>query len=312
MSDNEIIILIICGAGVLTGLTNYVVTCDLSRPIKENCIKLLSSILLSTCASFTIPLFLQILSNNLLDKPNFKGELILCGFCILAGFFSKRFLEDLYAKVRNLERKVDKRDEETDNKLNQTESKLNQTAKNTEAINKKIEDLEESIEEVEPDIMKNEIAESLKLNSTVEFNESEIESLSKSLFSPKYSLRTIKGISDESKIPEGKVRLVMEHLKNFGFAENKDGADGKTYWRLLKYPIKIYSANYGITGHYVDVASKINQMIAAGDYTGIASQTFLGIPDPAPGIVKKLKVHYRIQGKEKDLTVNEGDQFRIE
>jgi hypothetical protein len=104
----------------------------------------------------------------------------------------------------------------------------------------------------------------------------------------------------------------MNHLKYFGFAETKIGADGKTYWRLLKYPIKIYSANYGIAGHYADITSIINSMISKGEYQGVATQTFFKIPDPAPGIAKKLKVHFRIQGKEKDFTVNEGEIFKIE
>jgi hypothetical protein len=305
MTNNETIVAIIIGAGLLTGTTNYFMTCDLKLKTSENWVKFFASIFLSTCASLTVPLFLQILSNNLLDQASFKSTLIFTGFCILAGFFARRYLDDLYAKLKNLENKVDKQEEET-------EKKLTQTAKDTEAVNKKVEDLEESIEEVEADNIPNEILESLKTDTTFNINDNEISDLIKALNSPKYSLRTLNGISKESKISLDRLRPFMDHLKHFGFAESKVGTDGKTYWRLLKYPIKIYSANYGIAGHYADVAPIIKKMISQGDYHGIATQAFLGIPDPAPGIVKKLKVHYRIHGKEKDFTVDEGDPFRIE
>jgi uncharacterized protein YoxC len=305
MTDNQIIIVIIFGTGILTGTTNYFLTCDLKLNTRENWVKFFASVFLSTCAALTVPLFLQILSNNLLDQASFKNKLIFTGFCILAGFFAKRYLDDLYAKIKNLEKKVDKQEEETD-------KKLSQTTKDTEAINKKVEDLEESIEEVEPDNISNEIKESLKSNADFSLTDIEVSDLIKSLYSPKYSSRTLSGISKESKIPVEALRPIMEHLKHFGFAETKIGSDGKAYWRLLKYPIKIYSANYGIAGNYTDVTPIINNMISKGDYHGVATQAFLGIDDPAPGILKKLKVHYRIHGKEKDFTVNEGDHFKIE
>lgn len=305
MTDNQIIVAIIFGSGVFTGITNYFLTCDLKLKTKENWIRFFASIFLSTCAALTVPLFLQILSNNLLDQANFKNKLIFSGFYVLAGFFAKRYLDDLYAKIKNLEKKVEEQEKET-------EKKLSQTTKDTEAVNKKVEDLEESIEEVEPENISNEIRESLKSNADFNLNDTEISDLIKSLYSPKYSLRTLNGISKEAKITVDRLRPVLDHLKHFGFAETKVGSDGTTYWRLLKYPIKIYSANYGIAGHYTDVTAIINNMISKGDYHGIASQAFLGINDPAPGIVKKLKVHYRIHGKEKDFTVNEGDTFKIE
>lgn len=305
MLDNQIIVATIFGTGLLTGTTNYFLTCDLNLKSRENWIKFFASVFLSTCAALTVPLFLQILSNNLLDQATFKNKLIFTGFCIIAGFFAKRYLDDLYAKIKNLEKKVDKQEEET-------EKKLSQTTKDTEAINKKVEDLEESTEEVELENISNEIRESLKSSASFGLTDTEISDLIKSFYSPKYSQRSLSGISKESKIPVDKLRPTMDHLKHFGFAETKIGADGTTYWRLLKYPIKIYSANYGIAGHYTDVAPAINNMISKGDYHGLATQEFFGIKDPAPGIVKKLKVHYRIHGKEKDFTVKEGDAFKIE
>jgi len=300
-----LIVAVMVGTAFLAGTTNYFLTYDSKLTTRDKWIKYFASILLSTCATLTVPLFLQILSNNILDQLSFKNALIFGGFCILAGFFSKRYLEDLYSKVKNLEKKVDQQEEETKNELLQS-------AKDTEAINKKVEDLEETIEEIEIDNVPSEIKDAIISNQTFSFAESTVESLIKALLSTKYSLRTISGISKDTNISSERLTAVMEHLKILGFAESKIGSNGKNYWRILKNPIKIYSANYGITGNFVDVSTQIKELISNEVYHGLATQAFFNINDPAPGIVKSLKIHYRFHGREKDINVVEGETFKIE
>jgi hypothetical protein len=185
-----------------------------------------------------------------------------------------------------------------------------ETAKDTETINKKNEGSDKSIDHLDGNIP-TEIKESFSKNSEIKLSERQIEQLIKTLYSPKYSMRTANGISNGAGIALTQVSAIMEHLVNFGFVESKIGTNGTTYWRLLKYPIKIYSANYGIPGHYADVTGIITNMIANGELGGVATQTFFKIPDPAPQIYKYLKIHYRIHGIEKDLTVGEGSEFQI-
>ncbi len=305
MENSCWIIIIIVSSGILGGITNFLMLFDTVLKSKERWTKFFASITLSLCASFTVPLFLQILSNNILDTLNFKNALIFTGFCIIASFFSKRFLEDLYQKVKNLESKVEKQDEET-------KKGLQESAKNTEAINKKVEDLEENFEESELDSIPSEVRIAILSNNKFSFTNDDLENLMKSLFSAKYSNRTVIGIAKETGITQEKIQQVLEHLKDYGFAESRIGSNNRDFWRILKNPIKIYSAIYGIAGNFSDVTSKIKELISKGYFEIIASQSFLGIQDPVPGVAKIMKIHCRIHGREKELQYNEGDKFRIE
>lgn len=298
------IVLIIVLSGLLTGITNFLISFDPRVKRSDNRIKLASFVSLSLCASLTVPLFLQIISNNILSDLTFRNALIFGGFCVIAGFFSQRYLDDLYAKLKTLEQKVESQKEVT-------RAGLEETARKADEINKKVEDLEESIEEVDSEMLPMGLLETLALYET-EIPKADLTAVARALASSKYSARTIAGIEKETNISREQINILLEYLQNAGFTEGKLGSDGKTYWRLLKYPIKIYSANYGVVGKYADVSLKIKEMIGKGQYFGLASHDFFGIMDPAPGIFKELKVHYRIHGKEKEIIAPEGSQFRIE
>src|ERR1700680_3611262 len=100
MCSTLIVILIILGAGILGGVTNYFLIYEfsseqVSEPLisEKRWVNFWKSVLVSLCAAITVPLFLQIISNNLLQEqangtlPT-KNYFILAGFCILAAFFS--------------------------------------------------------------------------------------------------------------------------------------------------------------------------------------------------------------------------------
>jgi hypothetical protein len=208
------IVMIIITAGILTGVTNYLIGCSLKDPIRENWIKVFTSILLSLCASATVPLFLQILNNNLLQEPKDKELLIFLGFCVIAGFFARRFLNDLYAKVKNLENKVEEQDEKT-------EAGLAQNAKRTEEINRKVEDIEESNEEIIPEEILPSIKETLRFNTALNFEDDQLQKIINELSLPKYSWRTLPGIAQGTGISKEQLSPLFEHLKNFGFLEKR-------------------------------------------------------------------------------------------
>jgi hypothetical protein len=96
-----------------------------------------------------------------------------------------------------------------------------------------------------------------------------------------------------------------------GFAERRVNYKGIDIWRLLKYPIKIYSASYGIPGSLADVTMQIQQMVANGVYEGKVLPSTFRVIDPAPYVAKTLKVHCRIRGKETELAFVDGETFRI-
>ena len=301
MTHNQTIILLIWGGGLLGGLTNFFLFYKLDFQKKECWITFFKSILLSLCASVTVPLFLQIISNNLIDIPESgkypdKNYFILAGFCVLAGFFSKRFLEDLYTKVKNLEQKSE-----------DTKKELKDRANKDKEVDKKLSILEETMEDNIP----TEIKDILLKNSSLSFKDGDAKKIIDSLLSAKYSFRTIQGIADATKIPQDKITKALNHLLEMGFAERKVSYKGVDLWRLLKYPIRIYSASYGTPGNLIDVTDRIQEMVSNGIYEGTVDPSTFRIPDPAYGIVKQLFLHYRIRGKETELIMQDGKTFRI-
>jgi hypothetical protein len=305
MDCHYIIILIITSAGLLGGLANFFMMYENDLAGKEQRIKFFASLLLGLCASLTVPLFLQILSNNLLDNISFKNGLIFAGFCVLASVFSKRFLEDVYAKLNKLNNKFDEVKKETENKIESV-------SKRTENVIKKVEDLEESGEEIENDLIPTEIKDSISEHKKGLLVDTELERVIQSLFSNKYSFRTINGISKETSVGKERIKEVLDHLVEHGFAERRVGSNGKDLWRILKYPIRIYSAVYKWANGQIDVTHKVKELVSKGIYQGTVDPVTFGISDPAYGKRKNLKIHCRIHGQEKELSFFDGEIFKIE
>ncbi|MDX2048550.1 MAG: YEATS-associated helix-containing protein [Chitinophagaceae bacterium] len=301
MTHIQLLITIIIGAGLLGGLTNYFLAFKLDYKKTECWINFAKSMLLSLCASITVPLFLQILSNNLIDEPSSgslpsKNYFILAGFCVIAAIFSKRFLEDLYSKVKNLEKKTA-----------ENEKEIQDNVRKTKNVDKKVGDLEETMEDVIPTDIKDTLIANRSLSLTDELS----QKLISSLYSSKYSFRTVQGISGETGMNSEEIQKILLFLSEMGFAEKKVNYKGVDIWRLLKYPIKIYSASYGVPGSIVDVTMQIQQLVANGVYEGVVLPSTLRVSDPAPNLAKTLKIHCRIRGRETELSFIDGEKFRI-
>lgn len=301
MTHVQILVTIIIGAGILSGMTNFFLEFKLNYKKKECWINLAKYVLLSLCASITVPLFLQILSNNLIDEPNegtlsSKNYFIFAGFCVVAAFFSRRFLDDLYNKLRNLEKKTV-----------ENERKIDDNVKKTSDVDRKVEDLEEIMDDTVPTDVKS----FLTSNERLSLSDPDAQKLISSLYSSKYSFRTVHGIGTETNLPLDQIQTVLNHLSEMGFAERRVNYKGTDIWRLLKYPIKIYSASYGVSGSLTDVTMQIQQMVANGVYEGQVLPSTFRVTDPAPYVAKTLKIHCRIRGKETELSFVDGEIFRI-
>ncbi len=297
--NNCVVICIIVLSGVLGGITNYLMMFDSKLDSRENCIKFFASLFLSLCASFSVPLFLQILSNNLLDELKFKNLLIFGGFCVVASFFSKRFLEDVYSKLNKLERDV-----------NKTKKDIKAAEETTSKVKIQVEELEESTEEVEIDEIPNEIKSVISKLTNLNLSGNELEDIVKALFSTKYSYRTIEGIKKETKLGIDRIKEILNHLVEQGFARKKVGFDGKDLYKILKHPVVIYKAVYVWPGDFRDVTEKLKEMTAKGIYFSKVDPIILGLSnDPAYGKLKILKVHFRAHGVEKELSWADGETF---
>jgi hypothetical protein len=208
MAPILIIILIIFFAGLLGGVTNFFLLWSPEVRSGENQIGFYKSVLMGLCASIAVPLFLQVLPNSLLDMGEempFKNYFILAGLCVLAAFYSKRFLEDLYDRV----------------------SKAEKTA---EEAKKAVEDNEQQNMEIE-DI--NEVADEIVTKYNPVYSQKEIRDIANAVLNTTYSYRTIHGISEDTVNDDNKVREILELLKQAGYVESRKTRKGSDMWKSL-------------------------------------------------------------------------------
>jgi hypothetical protein len=208
-----IIILIILFAGLLGGVTNFFLIWEKNMESRESKMLFIKSILMGLCASLTVPLFLQILPNTLLeinDSMPAKNYLIIAGLCVLAAYFSKRFLEDLYDKVNKIEKKTDTIDLKVD------EAK------------KAVEDVELQNQELDNigDIVKDVVDK-----SNTPISPAEIEKVTDAVLNTTYSYRTIPGIAEDTVHDTDKVKEILDLLKNCGYVEMKKNRRGNDIWK---------------------------------------------------------------------------------
>lgn len=76
--------------------------------------------------------------------------------------------------------------------------------------------------------------------------------------------------------------------------------------------IIIYSATYLWNNGQVDITGRIKDLVSKGILHGVVDPGVFGIDDPIYGTPKTLKLHYRINGQEKELSKVDGETFRIE
>jgi ribosomal protein S25 len=316
-----VVVGIIVVIGIVGGLTNYFNALDLkSKQTKEEKVIIFwRSILMSVCASITVPLFLQILSNNILSEQTFKTLLILASFCVVAAIFSKRFIEDIYSKlakkVDNVGDKVDEAKQQVENKVEDAKQESINEVKNE--LTKKVDDLEEKFEVFDDDQILDANLSAIQhdgvvLEHSLKIDEDILKKVLKELRTNRnFTHRSANGLASSISANIKSVEDVLDHLENMGMVSFKISR-GTKYYYYLRYPIKIYSASYGIAGKIVDVTEKMKYFVAKGIFKDSVSPANLGVQDPAPGREKTLSIHCRIYGDEKELSFNDGHQFDLD
>jgi hypothetical protein len=215
MKPIYIIILIILSAGILGGLTNFFLVWNSELKVRESRMLLLKTLLMGLCASITVPLFLQVLPNTLMDISEGmppKNYFVLAGLCVVAAYFSKRFLEDLYDKISTIERK-------------------------TESIEKKAEEAKKAVEDVElqnqelDDI--DDIAGEIIQKFNPEFQMDEIRKVTKAVLNTTYSYRTVPGIAEDTLGEDNRdrVRGILDLLLKAGYVELGKNKRGNDIWK---------------------------------------------------------------------------------
>lgn len=100
MENILILILILLGSGIFGGIVSYFrIDYDKTFEIKA----MLKPVLVGTGASLLVPLFLNMISSNLLEnsKTNYYAYFIILGFGLIASIFSGDFISALGKKILN-------------------------------------------------------------------------------------------------------------------------------------------------------------------------------------------------------------------
>ena len=122
--------MIMAGSGLFSGLAGLLWSKE-----ELSLRSLAKYMLLSVVAPFTVPLFLQTLSSNLLEYKPVAGStddlagsenrlLVFGGLCLLAGFYASTYLQRLSARILD--------------KLNDAEHKLNSLDRRTGETSRKL------------------------------------------------------------------------------------------------------------------------------------------------------------------------------
>lgn len=108
----SIIVWIIIGTGIFGGLINYFRNV-LDKDFKKT--ETIKPILLGLAASALVPLFLNMISSDLLkgEEIEILNYFIFLGFCLIASIFSGEFIDSIGKKVINQIREVKKEIEDS-------------------------------------------------------------------------------------------------------------------------------------------------------------------------------------------------------
>lgn len=175
------------------------------------------SLLTGLVAASTVPLFLQMVSSNLLADAtkNSLNYFIFGGFCLIAAYFSKRFLETISDKViRDLQERTSKIEEETLENSEKVEVLIDKSLEGESVL--------ESTHDKEVETIKNQV------------NDSQLNSIIDAFKSSQYNFKTLHGLSKDIGFDINKTRKLTNELSQQNIIKSHKRKDGST----------IYSMNY--------------------------------------------------------------------
>lgn len=144
----KILLIVATIAGILGGIGNYFI---LNQEFTKN--SFLKSVVMGVIAAGVLPLFLKLISSNILDynkeKLQYKNYISFVSLCLLASLFADTFLQGIYAKVfygfsqqvRALKVKADDSNKKADYLLAAMKAQKERTAVSEEFKKRKIRKL---------------------------------------------------------------------------------------------------------------------------------------------------------------------------
>jgi hypothetical protein len=298
----EILLSIIVSAGFLGGLAShfsYLSMAEATDKSKNN-VNFWASIVIGICASFTIPLFLKILSSDLMNDMKMKEYLIFTGFCVIASYYSKTYLNDLYKKVNSLQSQV-----------SDSKKEIRSADTKADTANTKANDLSRVIE-TKKDEYTISMINAIRTVKSDQTNDGHINLLVNYFSAHPQDYITARDMAATIGLPEEEVLKILRGLEQDAFLESVIGNNQMQMWKLKRVPITINRAVYGSLNHFVDVTDKIRQLILANTLEVSVDPFFLATHDPDPGVVKRLQIDCTIRGVRRNIAHSDGERFLIQ
>jgi len=207
--------LIILLSGIIGGYANFHST---EENIEYRSFSLRKSILTGLVASATVPLFLNMVSSDLLKDVSNQGAgykyFVFAGFCLTASYFSDRFLQAISKKViQELENKTERIREEVASNMEKVETLVETNS----------DDLDEVVErETKIDMLKGKAVDE------------SINTLLETIKNGNFVFRTIDGLTKSTGLEKHEIRDKVDFLKNNDLLKMYKRNDGTNIYSLTK------------------------------------------------------------------------------
>ncbi len=220
-------------SGLFGGLINFTITFDR----KNWQLQLFKNLFLGLGASILVPLFLEMISSDLINKSctDDKYYFIFTGFCLTASIFSRRFISTVGDKVLR----------EVQEAKQKAESAIFETKKNEESLELLIDSESEEDEDIkngkiDTTDIEGDIANSVSNKSVQELAKDDVTKVLIELKNEKFKFRSIKGLASKSGTSPLTVQLALIELEKRELLRKlKNGM----YWTLTPSG-RIFFRNY--------------------------------------------------------------------
>ena len=206
------IALVMLASGILGGVVNSF----LADPEEERPMEWWKHVAVGIAASFMVPLFLNMISGDLLDKirgvdgkaPDYSKLFVLAGFCLVAAVSSRAFIRSLSERVLQEVKTANKKADQAK------------------------EDAADAKAAVAPLVEREEVSDNLValVASNEPVTDADEVAVLKAMTNSSYSLRSITGLAKDSGLTKPVVNSTLSALIGKGFVSQSVSSKGQPRW----------------------------------------------------------------------------------
>lgn len=208
-------------AGSFGGVINYFLT----RTSDPENTTILRSITIGVGASFLVPLFLNMISSNLIDSIKGTNDvagdnsklLVLAGFCLIAAISSSAFIQTLSDRVLNEARAAKKQAEEAKAEAAQAKDDVAEVQASVDPIINK---------ETEPEPAPEKFVD---VPSTAGLSD-KVKKILDAFARSTYIHRSLKGLGADTGIPEDELQSLLAELVSKGLVAKRESKTGPKWF----------------------------------------------------------------------------------